>query len=292
MRVARRAAAPFAVAVAIVAAAWATSAAHADATLQPAEVTTFKAGPNLKARASILTVDPTKLSVRIVSVPLEMESEPGSGEHSLRRFAEHVDSRARSRRSWAVVNGGFSSSRDDIPLGLLVVDGKVYSRLTKVAGSASTGSVGSSYAKYKWSGVLCQGRKDGPWDIIAAAEYEAKRCHQALQAGPMLVEPDGRVAIASTEPERTRPYARTVVCLAGSKLKFVVVQDQVHLLPLAKWLTSGKDKGGPGCRVAMNLSGDSSSGMAQRQADREGIAYFGDGTFPIPSAVLIEERRR
>lgn len=268
-------------------------AADADPALKPAEQMSFKAGQNQQARVSVLTLDPAEVNVQIVSVPLEIGSEPGSGDHSLRRYAEHLESKARKGRSWAVVNGGSSSSdRDDIPFGLLIVDGKVYSRLAKATGTESKEAVDASYAKFKSSGVLCQGRKGGPWEIIPAAEYAAKRCHQALQARPILVEPDGKVAISSTEPERTRPYARTVVCLAESKMKFLVVHDKVQLLPLAKWLASGKSKGGPGCRVAMNLAGDSSSGIAQRQADRQGVEYFGEGTAPIPSAVLVEERRR
>jgi uncharacterized protein YigE (DUF2233 family) len=258
----------------------------------PVKATRFPAGNNSSARASVLTVDPSKVEVRIVSVPLVLGAQDRSGDYSLRSLARHLDSTTSSRSSWVAVNGGLSSSREDIPLGLLIVDGKVYSRLATAKGSAATASATSVFSSYRWSGILCQDRKGGTWDIIPAATYVSRMCYQALQAGPVLVEPDGKIGVAATEPARSKPYMRTAVCLSGGLLKIVVVRDPTNLYPFAKWLSASESAGGLGCRVALNLSGDSSSGMVQKAPSRQSLMYFGDGSFPIPSALIVVDPRR
>ena len=265
---------------------------HAEEAWTLVKATSFRAAADQSARASVLTVDPSRADVRIVSVPLELGDQARSGDHSLRSLAWHLQATMPKRSSWVVVNGGYSSSREDIPVGLLVVDGKVYSRLSSAKGSSATLSGPSAYSTYRWSGILCQDRKGGKWDIVPAASYVNRQCYQALQAGPVLVEPGGKIGIAATEPQRSKPYSRTAVCLSDGLLKFVVVKTPTHLYPLARWLSASERSGGLGCRVALNLSGESSSGMVQRTPSRQGLVYLGDGSFPIPSAVIIEERRR
>jgi uncharacterized protein YigE (DUF2233 family) len=265
---------------------------NADESWTLVKATSFRAAADRSARASVLTVDPTRADVRIMSVPLELGIPAGSGDHSLRILARHLESTMPRRSSWVLVNGGFSSSREDIPVGLLVVDGKVYSRLSSAKGSSTPLFGTSAFSTYRWSGILCQDRKGGKWDIVPAANYVNRQCYQALQAGPVLVEPGGKIGIAATEPQRSKPYSRTAVCLSDGLLRFVVVKDPTHLYPLARWLSASERSGGLGCRVALNLSGESSSGMVQRTPSRQGLVYLGDGTFPIPSALIIEERRR
>ena len=122
--------------------------------------------------------------------------------------------------------------------------------------------------------------------------FAGRACCQALQSGPLLVEPD------PNEPERRRAYARTAVCLMGDgRLRLVVVAEPTHLYPLAQWLARPLAEGGAGCRVALNLSGDLSSGLltrgpapAKKGAPRPG-EIVGPGSYPVPTALLFTPRR-
>lgn len=266
-----------------------SSAVSAAWTLQ--ESREFPVGQGRTARASVLTIDTNAASLRIVSVPIELRRPPGALDISLLDLAAHLEQKKPRDSSWAAFNGGFSSSSDDIPLGLLVVGGKVYSQLSREQDGTSLPQAKSEYSKYRWSGVLCQAKKNGAWDIIPASRYRPGSCYQALQAGPVVVEPDGKVAVTPGEPQARRPYSRTVICLSGSTMKIVVVGDRTHLYPLARWLGNGEAKGGLGCRVALNLSGDSSSGLFVKEPGKAGLR-LGDGSFPIPSAVIVEQKSR
>jgi hypothetical protein len=265
------------------------SAAAAAWTLQ--ESREFPVAQGRVARANVLTIDTNRANLRIVSVPIELRRPPGALDISLLDLAAHLEQKKPRDSSWAAFNGGFSSSRDDIPLGLLVVGGKVYSQLSREQDGTSSLQVKSEYSKYRWSGVLCQAKENGAWDIVPASRYRPGSCYQALQAGPVVVEPDGKVAIAPGESQAKRPYSRTVVCLSGSLMKVVVVSDRTHLYPLARWLSNSEAKGGLGCRVALNLSGDSSSGLVVQEPGRASLR-LGDGSFPIPSAVIVEQKSR
>ena len=239
----------------------------------------------------VVTVDIKDTKLRIVSVPFELGARPGGlAETSLRDLAESLNARPGYQRGeWIAVNGAFSSYREDVPLGLLVVDGKVYSTLSKERAKGS-GSSGSAFGQLRWSGILCERRKDGDWDVIPAIRYEPGLCQQALQAGPVLVEPGAVVGVASTEPSSGAPYKRTAICLTrDGKMRMVVVLEATYLFPLAQWLGKSEREGGLGCRVALNLSGDTSSGVAIR-AGGSGLTVFGEGSFPIATALIFGAR--
>jgi uncharacterized protein YigE (DUF2233 family) len=254
------------------------------------ESRSFRDTSGSEVRTSIVTIDLERASLRIVSVPFESRSKLGDSELSLREFAGDLAQQARFRsREWLAVNGGFSSYRVDVPLGLLVVDGKVYSKLSKEKLKGRSGSSTGEVGRLRWSGVLCQLSKGGKWQIIFAANYLPGSCWQALQAGPFLVEPGSLSGIAQGEPESQQPSRRTVVCLTGDgRMVWVVTRDQTHLLPLADWLRRPNAEAGVGCREALNLSGGTSSGLAIRSGKGVEPRFIGEGSFPLPSAILAE----
>jgi len=253
----------------------------------------FPSGDGRQIRADVLTVDLKAANVRIVSVPFEGGAGVSSSEMSLRAFAAALAAshpRYRSKE-WIALNGAFSSFRADVPLGLLVVDGKVYSTLSREKAKPGWASVGIEFGQLRWSGILCQLKSTKAWDIVAAAIYQPGLCQQALQGGPVTVASDSIVAVALNEPRMEKAYKRTMVCLTHENtMRLIVVTQEAHLLPLAQWSSRAVSAGGLGCRVALNLSGDTSSGMVIRSPANAAPRYLGEGSFPIPSALVVEAR--
>lgn len=241
-----------------------------------------------------LVVDPNKVALDIVAVKFEF----GLNEGSVRAIGDVLDSDERWRhKPLALANGGLSSYRADVPLGLLIVDGRVYGRVSREK-TTRVGDDGAKSEGFRWSGILCQRSADAVWDIVTVEQYAPDTCRQALQSGPLLVEPDGVPGIDPKEPERRRAYARTAVCLMGDRrLRLVVVAEPTHLYPFAQWLARPVADGGAGCRVALNLSGDLSSGLLTRgpAPGKKGAArpgeIVGPGSYPVPTVLLFTPRR-
>ena len=242
-------------------------------------------------KPTVFEVDMRKDQLRVISVPFEAHSSPGSSELSLRDLGKVLAEQRKYRsRDWMLVNGGFSSYAVDVPLGLLVTEGRVYSTVT-LEKNKESGKDASEFNQLRWGGILCQRKSEGPWEIIPATRYRPKMCWQAIQAGPVLVEPDSKVGIAVNEPKLKFPFKRTVICLPKEPtIKVVLTEQNTSLLSLARWLAKPKSAGGLGCRAAINLSGDTSSGAAIFSSRNKSIEFIGEGAFPIPSALIFEGR--
>lgn len=249
-------------------------------------------GSDRNVALRMLTFDPAQARLRVLSVPFDV----GAAEADLREVAAALQRRSELRDpGWAVLSGGLSSYRTDVALGLLVVDGKVYSRLsTEKVGAGDAAAAGQP----RWAGVLCQQAADRRWLIVPSKGYRSGQCLNALQAGPLLVEPGGRVGISDSEPQRSRPYERAVVCLLrDGRMRFVVALQPIHLLPLARWLAAPEPRGA-GCTAALNLAGDSSAGLfvqpraATTRGARPPSALYGPASFPLPSVLLVQQPAR
>lgn len=245
---------------------------------------TFKGARGEQMRPRVLSFDPSRTELRVLSVRFESEKE----EATLSELGSVLSSRAGLRdSSWAMVNGGLSSFHPAASLGLLVVNRQVYSTLSDER-PRSVSPSSTDLDQWRWSGVLCQRAPDRRWIIQPAKEYIAGSCINALQSGPMLVEPGGQVGISENEPSRSRPYERSAVCLlSNGHIRLIVVPQKTHLKPFADWLAKAEEKGGLGCRVALNLSGDTSSGMVIHNRRQRGLDITGPASFPIPSALLV-----
>ncbi|MCB1486149.1 MAG: phosphodiester glycosidase family protein [Bauldia sp.] len=166
-----------------------------------------------------------------------------------------------------IVNGGFFERDDDgrlSPSGLLVVDGAEITPQHERAGSGVL-HAGSD-------GVAIDYRADAP---------ASDRLASAVQVGPVLVDPGGKVGIRS-QGVRDR---RSAICLRPGKIVAVVVDgDGLSLLRLAEFLAAASADGGLGCDIAINLDGGPSTQALFRSGDRV-IGIPGGST--IQNAVVL-----
>lgn len=236
--------------------------------------------------AHVIEIDLSRSRMRVASVPFETGKRPGEAQLNVNELADQLQTRPDYRlREWVVVNGGFSSADPDSPVGLLVVDGRVYSTLSKMPSRFADNL--SPFAAFRLSGVLCS--RGGIWSILSVPQYKAGTCSQALQAGPVLVEPGGRLAISKTELGQ-QPFLRSVLCLTSTaKARVVLTKAPAHLYHLAVWMASPEANTGLGCDSALNLSGDSSAGAVIKPL-KGSLRTFGEGSFPIPSAMIFTSR--
>ena len=116
------------------------------------------------------------------------------------------------------VNGGFFEKDGDdrlSPSGLLIIGGKEVAPEHERAGS------GIVYEGQ--SGIAIAYRQSAP---------DRKEMRSALQAGPIVVEPDGSSGIRSSKNDKR--YDRTAVCLRGDSVVVIVVEGGLTLLDLAQ----------------------------------------------------------
>lgn len=102
----------------------------------------------------------------------------------------------------------------------------------------------------------------------------------AVQSFPLIVEPDGKPGIHRDDGRRA---ARTVACLVGPRLHFILLSaprgEGPTLFESAELLRASPPRGF-GCRVALNLDGGPSSGVwfapalgARQRAPLAPVAY-------------------
>ncbi len=107
-------------------------------------------------------------------------------------------------------------------------------------------------------GVLALGKTGVYLGPFAGLAFEPEL---AVQSFPLIVEQDGKPGIHSDDGRRA---ARTVVCLVGSSLHFIVIAaprgDGPTLFESATLMRELPPRGF-GCRVALNLDGGPSTGV-------------------------------
>lgn len=159
------------------------------------------------------------------------------------------------------IDGGFFEKDDDgalSPSGLLVVDGAKVAPENKRAGSG--------ILHVRDGGVAIAYRDKAP---------PAGTMDSAVQVGPILVDPGGKVGIYTNQGDRRR---RSAICLRPGEVVAVVVDgDGLSLFQLANLLAIPLDKGGVGCDVAINLDGGPSTQAIYRGGGRT-IAIDGEST--------------
>lgn len=146
-----------------------------------------------------------------------------------------------SKNALAVVNGGYFEA-DFRPSGWLKHDG------VELAGKSDTSK----------GGVLALGHQ-GPYvGDFSGLKFEPKL---AIQSHPLIVEPEGKLGIHRDDGRRA---ARTVACLKGGALHFIVISaprgEGPTLFESAALLRDSAPRGF-GCTRALNLDGGPSSGV-------------------------------
>lgn len=188
-----------------------------------------------------------------------------------------------------LTSAGYSSYRTEVPVGLLVSSGKTLSAIDGSPPQAAPGGTcpASQRSTLRYSGVLCV-RPDGKWQVLPAAEYQPGMCTEAVQAGPMLIEPGGVMGICEGEATAARPsHSRLVACVDAMNTLHMVLSEPTALFPLANWLRTGPLK----CDVALNLSGAQQAGWMRLSSTRKLVAKSEGGTeAALASALLFESR--
>ena len=168
------------------------------------------------------------------------------------------------------INGGFFDidSRERLtPSGLLIVDGTIVRDVTE-----------------KGSGILFA-TADGV-GIVRRQDFRAAGVIHAVQSGPLLVDPGGKLGIYKEDFDRQR---RSAVCLDGSTMRIVMVEGGLSLLELARVLSTPREAGGLACDVALNLDGGPST-QAVVQAGGRDMALV--GRWRIQTALVVTRRAR
>lgn len=251
--------------------------------------------------AAVFTVSLANVRVQVLaSAQLRSTDDGDTVRLSVRDFAQKASMKqsavTRTRESpLLLLNGGFSGSRVDRPAGLLVSSGKIVSipSYTRVPGDPKSQCPHLQVERFKLSGLLCT-RANGEFAVGPFSEKNADGCREAIQAGPVLV--DQSAVSVCRAPER---FNRTAVCIGRradgrEAAHFVVTEGKISLFDLAAWMAEKPEKGGLGCRSAVNLSGEDSAGAAYYTAGRAQYLppnfFIGEGVFPQASFLSVTAR--
>ncbi len=246
--------------------------------------------------ASVFTVSPKKFRIGVLSIASLGNQDQGSPVRaSVRDLAEYGSQFPTRSESRLFVNGGFSGSLPDRPVGLLMTGGRMVSipNYSKRAADPNNACAHLREERYRYSGLVCV-KSDRSVYVGKFGESQFENCVEALQAGPLLVSEKTGNSICPQETMQP-PARRTAICTDSSMsssdvLRLVVTNQPATLFELAAWLASPVSQGGLGCTSAVNLSGDSSSGallVDGRNATRKSAKVFGDGSYPQASALSI-----
>jgi len=113
--------------------------------------------------------------------------------------------------------------------------------------------------------------------------YRPGECDQALQSGPLIVEPNGKFGMKHHTPA----WPRTVLGLDGDG-KLHVVEARADLYALAHFLMRGTAAGGPGLQSAMSLGYVGQAGLVVSIGGK--TSRLGALDEPLASAIVIQPR--
>ncbi len=149
-------------------------------------------------------------------------------------------------------------------LGLVIDNGRVASGLDRSA----------QFAK----GVLCIG-SNGQTSIVFAKEVNTSHCQQAMQSGPLIIEPGGKLGIHSDE-RQTPALEHIVIAIDHEFALHIVASTASHLYDLAQYFH--------GLRyvACMNISSGIDHAAVVIQTGK--ISYrYGNPDGSIPSALIM-----
>jgi hypothetical protein len=171
----------------------------------------------------------------------------------------------------AAVNGGFITSYAfPQPLGLTIVEKKPLAR-------RNPGKL--------MSGILCI-RSDGNAVIDFIASNNGSVCQDALQNGPLIVEPRMKPGIPAGE-EKRKPHVRAAVCTSGGDALFVY-SSATTLRELMRVMIKSEAAGGLGCDTALNMGGDQDAGLFWKLSSK--LESRGEMDASLATAVYVSRR--
>ncbi len=170
------------------------------------------------------------------------------------------------------INGGFFAIKKDRTLkasGLVVIGQKELSPYHKGAGSGLFYEVGGKMA-LGWA--------------RQAQHYQS--VEQALQVGPMVVDPGGKNGISRNDGR----YAKRTVLCQDFKGRFlvVIIDGSITLYDTGKLLSTSEKRGGLSCERALNLDGGPSTMVDYAF---KGKSLTVKGRWPVVNALVIKPRK-
>jgi uncharacterized protein YigE (DUF2233 family) len=168
------------------------------------------------------------------------------------------------------INGGFfdiDSRQRLTPSGLLIVDGALVRDVTeKGSGIVFTTAAGVG--------------------IVRRQDFSTAGVTHAVQSGPLLVDPGGKLGIYKEDFDRQR---RSAICLDGGAVRIIMVEGGLSLLELGRVLSSPREAGGLACEIALNLDGGPSTQAMTRIGSQE-LSFV--GRWRIQNALVLARRER
>ncbi len=249
----------------------------------------FEDGTGKPVVVTVVSAHPNRVNFRALYPPEHVNQDSGS-RTSLVALAAAKPFSGLRRSPRFIVSVSPNGFRSDVPIGLLISDGIVKSL---VDGSpprdvgAATCSIAAA-AQYRYSGILCGSDMAPSWRIVDVGEYQPRMCRNAVQSGPMLVDPSGTIGVCPLPRLDSRPVSRLAVCLDAANVMHFVYTAPVDLFSLATWLKEGRLK----CKVALGLSGDQQAGIAELATTSRpfGSRHVGASDFPLASAIYLEAK--
>jgi len=195
----------------------------------------------------------------------------------LGRPAGAVEEMAEKAGVVVAANASFYLPESYQPIGLIVAGGKVENDWKKAAGS------GIFWVKDGKAGV--------EWSRVFQKHWQ--RAELALQAGPLIIEPDGRMGIRSN----TKKYrARTALGLDSARrvvLACTLRTDNgeelrgLDLYELMQILAADQRHGGLGLKAALNLDGGTSTAFSLRH---QNIKLLAPSLHAVPNGIGLRPR--
>lgn len=171
-----------------------------------------------------------------------------------------------------VVGSGFVSHvRSLSPIGLLQVDGEIFSEVQP----------------YGYTRVL--GVRPDALGVLGHREFHRGMYPSAIQLGPGVVE-QGLLDISTRDLERPR-YLRAFIATCGGTALAGVSLSPMHLYTLGRQLLGFFDKAGLVCDEVVNLAGDREAVLAMAAPEGTRFAYFGHPGTAKAALVGFKPRR-
>ena len=218
----------------------------------------------------VVRVDPGAVRIKAIDVVTTVGNAFSYPTYSIREVFQ-------VRRPQVIISGGNSPPASlPAPEGLLVVDGSTISRLNLTPEFATA--------------VFCVSDAGIP-RILHKTDRRLSTCRNALQSGPVFIEPTGRQGMSSEELDRP-PYGRAAVGLDSTGMVYFVVTGDLHLWDLANELRKSARDGGLGLTVAMALGRNAGhAGMIYHDEARPNqLTAIGVVDSTLPSALMIMPR--
>jgi uncharacterized protein YigE (DUF2233 family) len=142
-------------------------------------------------------------------------------------------------------------------------------------------------------GTVLSGDRRAPWGALVITNGVARIVKgEALPAegagGDLVVQGLPRLVVAGEVPKLKPASAeRTAVCADGAVLVIVVTTSPVDTTAFARFLAKPRDKGGLGCKDALNLDGGPSTQLHARVGT---FALDVKGGWGVPNALVVLPR--